>query len=98
MAIQLLPNLPPEIAAALDSLESPSALADFLAGIVDIPVREKQDLLETFEVTQLLDKLLGVLANYPVSDSRFDTPSYQEFGTGGYGLSTERMEIDLIDG
>jgi acetyl esterase len=35
--------------------------------------------------------LKGVLANYPVSDSRFDTPSYREFGTGGYGLSTERM-------
>jgi acetyl esterase len=35
--------------------------------------------------------LAGVLANYPVSDSRFDTPSYREFGTGGYGLSTERM-------
>src|ERR1700682_2895623 len=45
-AIQLLPNLPPEIAAAVDSLESPSALADFLAGIIDIPVREKQDLME----------------------------------------------------
>src|SRR3982075_2649169 len=61
-AIQLLPNLPPEIATALDSLESPSALADFLAGIIDIPVREKQDLLETFDVTQLLDTLLGLLA------------------------------------
>src|ERR1700704_2947492 len=61
-AIQLLPNLPPEIATALDSLESPSALADFLAGIIDISVREKQDLLETFDVTQLLDKLLGLLA------------------------------------
>jgi acetyl esterase len=35
--------------------------------------------------------LLGVLANYPVSDSRFDTPSYREFGDGGYGLSTQRM-------
>ena len=33
----------------------------------------------------------GILANYPVSDSRFDTPSYREFGAGGYGLSTERM-------
>ena len=35
--------------------------------------------------------LRGILANYPVSDSRFDTPSYREFGNGGYGLSTERM-------
>src|ERR1700704_266571 len=61
-AVQLLPNLPPEIPAAIDSLDSPSALADFLAGIIDIPVGEKQDLLETFDVTQLLDKLLGILA------------------------------------
>lgn len=61
-AIQLLPNLPPEIPAAIDSLDSPSALADFVAGIIDIPVNEKQDLLETFDVTQLLDKLLGLLA------------------------------------
>src|SRR6202521_1756906 len=61
-AVQLLPNLPPEIPAAIDSLDSPSALADFLAGIIDIPVSEKQDLLETFDVTQLLDKLLGLLA------------------------------------
>src|ERR1700724_4258386 len=30
-AIQLLPNLPAEIPAAIDSLESPSALADFLS-------------------------------------------------------------------
>jgi ATP-dependent Lon protease len=61
-AIQLLPNLPPEIGAAIDSLDSPSALADFLAGIVDISISEKQDLIETFDVTQLLDKLLGLLA------------------------------------
>src|SRR3984957_3808333 len=61
-AIQLLPNLPPAIPAAIDNLDSPSALADFLAGIIDIPVGEKQDLLETFDVTQLLDKLLGLLA------------------------------------
>src|SRR3977135_3599290 len=61
-ALLLLPNLPPEIAAAIDSLDSPSALADFLAGVIDIPVGEKQDLLETFDVTQLLDQLLGILA------------------------------------
>jgi ATP-dependent Lon protease len=61
-AIQLLPNLPPEIGPAIESLDSPSALADFIAGIIDVPVQEKQDLLETFDVTQLLDKLLGLLA------------------------------------
>src|ERR1700731_1164582 len=61
-AIQRLPNLPPEIGPAIDSLDSPTALADFIAGIIDIPVREKQDLLETFDVTLLLDKLLGLLA------------------------------------
>ena len=61
-AIQLLPNLPQEIGPAIEGLDSPSALADFLAGIIDIPIAEKQDLLETFDVTQLLDKLLGLLA------------------------------------
>ena len=35
--------------------------------------------------------LKGILANYPVSDARFDTPSYRAYGAGGYGLSTERM-------
>lgn len=61
-AIELLPNVPAEIAPAIESLESPSALADFIAGLIDIPVREKQDLLETLDLTQLLDKLLGILA------------------------------------
>ena len=35
--------------------------------------------------------LRGVLANYPISNSRFDTPSYREFGNADFGLSTERM-------
>ena len=37
--------------------------------------------------------LKGILANYPVSDSKFDTPSYEEFGAGGYGLNLERMSF-----
>jgi ATP-dependent Lon protease len=61
-ALGLLPNAPAEIGPAIDSLDSPTALADFVAGIIDIPVREKQDLLETFDLTLLLDKLLGLLA------------------------------------
>jgi acetyl esterase len=35
--------------------------------------------------------LLGVLANYPVCDSRLDTDSYRTYGAGNYGLSAERM-------
>ncbi len=38
-------------------------------------------------------ELKGILANYPVSDCRFDTPSYLEFGAGGYGLNLERMSF-----
>ena len=36
--------------------------------------------------------LRGILANYPVSDSRFDTESYRLYGTG-YALTTERMRF-----
>ena len=35
--------------------------------------------------------LCGVLANYPVCDSRLDTETYRAFGRGDYGLSIERM-------
>ena len=37
--------------------------------------------------------LRGIVAYYPVCDSKFDTPSYAEFGAGGYGLDRRRMEF-----
>ena len=37
--------------------------------------------------------LRGIIAYYPVCDSRFDTPSYQAYGAGGYGLNRQRMEF-----
>ena len=60
--ISLLPNVPPEIATAIDQMQSPSALADFIANVSDLQPAEKQDLLETFDVGDRLDKLLRYLA------------------------------------
>src|SRR5665809_157710 len=61
-AISLLPNVPPEIAGAVEQLQSPAALADFIANVLDLTPAEKQDLLETFGVGERLDKLLRYLA------------------------------------
>jgi ATP-dependent Lon protease len=61
-AIQLLPNLPGEVAAAIENLDSASALADFIAGIIDAKPAEKQDVLETIDICERLDKVLALLA------------------------------------
>jgi ATP-dependent Lon protease len=61
-AITLLPNMPAEIATAIEQIQSPSALADFIANVSDLSPAEKQDLLETFDVSERLDKLLRHLA------------------------------------
>src|SRR6266508_1130642 len=61
-AIQLLPSVPPEVAAAIDQLDSASALVDFIAGILDNKPSEKQDVLETIDIRERLDKVLALLA------------------------------------
>ena len=61
-AISLLPNVPKELADAIEQMQSPSALADFVANVSDLTPAEKQDLLETFDVAERLDKLLRYLA------------------------------------
>ena len=61
-AISLLPAIPQEIAGAIEQIQSPSALADLIANVSDLTPTEKQDLLETFDVQERLDKLLRYLA------------------------------------
>ncbi|HET7851570.1 MAG TPA: endopeptidase La, partial [Methyloceanibacter sp.] len=61
-AISLLPSIPKELADAIDQIQSPSALADFVANASDLTPAEKQDLLQTFDVQERLDKLLRILA------------------------------------
>ena len=59
--LQLLPQVPEEMVAALQGVEGPARLADFIAGLMDISVGEKQQLLETFDLKTRLDKLLELL-------------------------------------
>ncbi|MGH6866167.1 MAG: endopeptidase La [Methyloceanibacter sp.] len=61
-AISLFPTVPQEIAGAIEQLQSPSALSDFIANVSDISPKDKQDLLETFDVSERMDKLLRDLA------------------------------------
>ena len=61
-AVQLLSNVPPEMAATIENLKSPSALADFIAGIIDAKPSEKQEVLETIDIKERLDKILALLA------------------------------------
>ena len=49
--------------AALQGVEGPARLADFIAGLMDISAEEKQALLETFDLKARLDKLLELLAH-----------------------------------
>jgi len=59
--VEMLPNIPEEIITAFNALEGPAALADFIAGMMDLPSEEKQGLLETFDLKSRLDKLLDLL-------------------------------------
>ena len=61
-AIRLLPNMPDELAEVVQAIEAPGQLADMVANLLDIKNEEKQDLLETFDLGERLDKVLAFLA------------------------------------
>ncbi len=61
--IQLLPQVPPELPTALQSIESPGLLADLVAGLIDIKPAEKQFILETIEVRERLERLAEFLTH-----------------------------------
>ena len=62
-ALELLPQAPPELAAALQAVETPSALADMVAGFMDITPDEKQELLETIDLAARITKLSRLLGH-----------------------------------
>ncbi|MGC1356214.1 MAG: LON peptidase substrate-binding domain-containing protein, partial [Xanthobacteraceae bacterium] len=62
-AIQLLPQAPPELLAAVQQIETPSALADLAVAYMDVKPEEKQEILETIDVSARIDKVSRMLAH-----------------------------------
>jgi ATP-dependent Lon protease len=61
-ALELLPQAPPELVAAVQSAASPAALADLAVAYMDLKASEKQEILETIEVGARIDKASRLLA------------------------------------
>ncbi|HUY03265.1 MAG TPA: endopeptidase La [Rhodocyclaceae bacterium] len=59
--LQLLPQTPQELVAAVESVGSAGALADLVAGVMDINADDKQLVLETVDLVRRLDIVLGYL-------------------------------------
>jgi ATP-dependent Lon protease len=60
--LRLLEQAPPELAATLQSIDQPGALADFVTGVMDLTPFEKQEILETVALQPRLDRVLTRLA------------------------------------
>ena len=61
--LALLPQTQEELATAAQNIDSPSVLADFVAGLMDLKPAQKQDVLETLDLQTRLDKVLDLLAH-----------------------------------
>jgi ATP-dependent Lon protease len=61
-AVQLLPQAPPELMAAIRAADSPPALTDLIAAYMDIKLDEKQEVLETVDLIARMDKVSQLLS------------------------------------
>jgi ATP-dependent Lon protease len=61
--INLSPSIPEEASILLENIETPSALADFLAANLSISVAEKQQILEQLDARKSLEAISLALAN-----------------------------------
>src|SRR5271169_2564240 len=60
--LQLLPQTPVELVNAVQSATSAAALADLIAGFMDITSAEKQEILETVDIESRLERVSTMLA------------------------------------
>ena len=62
-AIQLLPNVPDDLLGVVQGMGSAGALADMIAGVLDMRNEDKQAILESFDVATRLDRVLAALTS-----------------------------------
>ena len=62
-ALELLPQVPPELRQTIEATTEPGALADLAATYLDSKPEEKQGILETIDLATRLDKVSRLLAN-----------------------------------
>ncbi len=61
-ALQLLPQTPPELIAAVNNAPTPAALTDLVAAYMDATPEQKQDILETVDLAARMDMVARLLA------------------------------------
>jgi ATP-dependent Lon protease len=62
-ALSLLPQVPTELARTIQAIESPGQLADLIVSFMDVKSQEKQEMLETLDLRERLDKVVKLLAH-----------------------------------
>jgi ATP-dependent Lon protease len=62
-ALQLLPQAPQELVDMVQSVTEPGALADLAAAYMDMKPEEKQEILETVDLSARMDKVARVVAH-----------------------------------
>jgi ATP-dependent Lon protease len=62
-ALSLLPQVPTELARTIRGIDSPGQLADLIVSFMDVKAQEKQELLETLDLKERLDKVVKLLAH-----------------------------------
>ena len=65
--LQLLPQTPGELVNAVHNVASAPALADLIAGFMDITPAEKQEILEIVSIERRLERVSELLALPPRS-------------------------------
>jgi len=62
-ALSLLPQVPAELARTVRGIESAGQLADLIVSFMEVKSEEKQDVLETVDLRERLDKVMKMLTH-----------------------------------